>query len=502
MLLWFSRLPLTLRLPLLVAALIFVAAVATTQVAVQSTSHQFESQIERIGQVYLDGLAAAVMPAVAAEDLAAMTVVLQRALTVHVGIEDRELAILDAGGGMVARASRSGASGHDAGRTGDAFPARGNAGARQLPAPVGAAGTGTVFDAADRSVWIWRPLPLVATSVAPATIVANLDISGFLKERQQLRWTLLLFDLVLSATCAALGFILARQIQRPVALLSEHLALAETDLPQPIAQELIPVHDPQTARLFSAYNRMADNASQREAMLGRLVDQERDAVLGRMAATLAHEIRNPLGGMSAAIQTLRKFGDHEGARTEAVDFISRGVIALQEVTDATLKTHRPMATMRSLRLQDLHDVELLVRADAAARQVDIELDVDLPNEVAVPATAVRQLLLNLLLNAVRATVPGGTVILRARRQEDTLLLEVIDEGPGLAADMVNGMTSGIAPPGNPGLGVAVIVRLVERLQGQVSVASRSQRGTQIALRLPLVAADTAPEEQSHGIGRA
>lgn len=499
MLLWFSRLPLTLRLPLLVAAMIFVAAVVTTQVAVQSTSDQFESEIERLGQVYLDGLSAAVMPAVAAEDLAAMTAVLQRALTVHVGIEDRELAILDAKGSVVARASRPGPS--TAARNGaPAGPAE--VAGRLLPAPVGAAGAGTVFDVADRSVWIWRPLPLVDTSIAPATLIANLDISSFLEERQQLRWTLLLFDLLLSAVCAALGFILARQIQRPVALLTEHLVQAEADLPQPVARELIPAHDPQTARLISAYNRMADNASQREAMLGRLVDQERDAVLGRMAATLAHEIRNPLGGMAAAIQTLRKFGDQEGARAEAVDFIARGVVALQEVTDATLKTHRPMAAMRLLRLQDLHDVGLLVRADAASRQVGVELDVDVPDEVAVPATAVRQLLLNLLLNAVRATAPGGTVTLRARRKEEMLLLEVIDQGPGLAPEMVNGMTSGIAPPGNPGLGVAVIVRLVERLQGQVSVVSRSHGGTQIALRLPLAATGTAPEEQADGFARA
>ncbi len=503
MLLWFSRLPLTLRLPLLVAAMIFVAAVATTQLAVQSTSDQFERQIERLGQVYLDGLSAAVMPAVAADDLAAMTAILQRALTVHVGIEDRELAILAADGRVVARASRlASIEGGRVGSDGASATATSGRAERQLPAEVLTTEAGTAFDSVDRSVWIWRPLPLVASGIAPATIIANLDISSFLSERQQLRWTLLLFDLVLSATCAALGFVLARQIQRPVALLTEHLALAGADLPQPVAQELIPARDPQTARLISAYNRMAENASQREAMMGRLVDQEREAVLGRMAATLAHEIRNPLGGMAAAIQTLRKFGDREAARNESIDFISRGVSALQEVTDATLKTHRPMATMRPLRLQDLQDVSLLVQADATPRKVAVELDIDLPNEVAVPATAVRQLLLNLLLNAVRATAAGGTVTLRAGQREGVLLLEVIDQGPGLSADVVNGMTSGVAPPGNPGLGVAVIVRLVERLQGQISVVSRSQGGTHIALRLPLVSAASASEEQPHGVAPA
>ena len=433
MLLWFSRLPLTLRLPLLVAAMIFIAAVVTTQVAVRSTSAQFEDQIERIGQVYLDGLAAAVMPAVAVNDVASMTAVLRRALTVHVGIQDRRLAILDAGSRIVAQAQRAdmdslhrpgSPAGHDASTT---DPTR----SRQLPAQVGSAAAGTLFDPADSSVWVWRPLPPTATTAGSGTIIANLDIGRFLAERQQLRWSLLLFDLILSGS-----------------------------------------------------------ASQREAMLGRLVDQERDAVLGRLAATLAHEIRNPLGGMSAAIRTLHKFGHEAKARAEALDFIERGVVALQEVTDATLKTHRPAEMTRRLRLQDLHDVKLLAGADAGRRDVDVELDVDLPPEVPVPATEVRQLLLNLLLNAVRATSPGGVVTLRARLQEDALLLEVIDQGSGLAAEVTRGMTSGIAPPGNPGLGVAVVIRLVERLQGRVSVASRSQGGTHIALTLPLTSTTT------------
>ena len=160
------------------------------------------------------------------------------------------------------------------------------------------------------------------------------------------------------------------------------------------------------------------------------------------------------------------------------------------MTDATLKTHRPAEVTRRLRLQDLHDVRLLVAADAGQRGVSLDLDLDLPPEVPVPATEVRQLLLNLLLNAVRASSAGGSVILRARLQVETLLLEVIDEGSGLAADVARGIASGIAPPGNPGLGVAVVVRLVERLRGQVSVAARFPGGTHITLQLPLAGETT------------
>ena len=93
---WFSRMPLTLRLPLAVAAMIFLVSTGTTQLAIQVSSNQFERQMERIGQVYLDGLSAALVPAAASGDGAAMTGTLRQALTVHVGVEDRRLVVLDA----------------------------------------------------------------------------------------------------------------------------------------------------------------------------------------------------------------------------------------------------------------------------------------------------------------------------------------------------------------------------------------------------------------------
>lgn len=477
MLQWFSRLPLTLRLPLVMAVMIFAVAVATTQAAIQSSSNQFEQQMERVGQVYLDGLSAAVMPAVATNDVPAMTAILLQALTVHVGIQDRRLAILDAAGQVIARAERADGPGGSA-ASGQGFAA--------WPAELTSSARGMNLDAGDSSVWVWRPLPVAETTAGPGTIVANLDVAGFINERRRLRWSLLLFDLMFSGLCAFIGFHVARHLQRPVTLLTEHLRLGKGQLPRPVAQELIPAHDPQTSQLIQAFNRMANDAHQREALLGRLMDQERDAILGRMAATLAHEIRNPLGGISTAIQTLRKFGDQPDTRTEALDFIERGVVALQDVTDAALKTHRPAGSARMLRSQDLRDVQILVAADAARRGVTVELDADMPPEVSVAATEIRQLLLNLLLNGVRATSAGGKVMLRSRLQEQTLQLEVIDQGEGLAPELANGLISGISPPGNVGLGVAVIVRLVERLQGRVSVTARSEGGTHITLSVPLL----------------
>jgi len=458
MLAWYRRLPLTVRLPAVVAVMIFAAAIGTTQVALHSVSRQFESQMARIGQVYLDGLSAALVPALAKGDAAAVTRVLEFSLAVTEGVEDRRLAVLDASGQALAQVERAGLEG--------------------IPWPQEVLDMVQGARLADdhQSIWVWRTLD------DSHRVLANLDVTAFSEEREQLRWGLVLLDLLVSLVCALLGFLVARQMQRPVALVTQHLQQGLA-----VPESLIQASDPESARLMRAVNRMADDAREREAMLALLSEQEREAVLGRLTATLAHEVRNPLGGMVTAVQTLRKFGDQPEARQDALDFIERGVLALRDVVDATLKTHRPGAGERRLRLQDLQDVQRLVAGDAAQRGVLVEFHSEpgLSDELPLAATEVRQVLLNLLINAVRATGHGGRVRLTVKQRDQNLVLEVIDQGSGMAPDVARSLMHGETQAGQSGLGVAVIVRLVQQLRGRVAVDAHSQGGTHITLHLPL-----------------
>lgn len=468
MIMWFLRLPMSVRLPVAAAAMILAVAVGTTQIAIQSLSRQVERQMDRLGQVYLDGLSAAVQPAARASDTAAVGRALDEALKFHVGVLDRRLVWLDDQGRAAVWADRPG------------LPPR------DLPDGVGQGEQGMWFDVADGSTWVWRRLVDTADpSARLGTVVANLDVAEFIRERERLGWSLAGVDLLVSAICAWLGFVVMRRLQRPVALLTRHLQRSGEEGPVPVPEGDLPRSDPETAALLKAYNRMAWSAREREAMLARLAEQEREAVLGRLVATLAHEVRNPLGGVLTAIHTLRRFGDKPEVREEALDFMERGVVALREVVDATLKTHRLPDPPRAFGQQDLLDVVRLADADARRRQIEITLDADLPGDVPVASGEVRQVLLNLLLNAVHASPPGKRVLLRAGLVDRQLKLEVIDEGTGLPPSVAQDLEAGMAPHGQIGLGVAVVVRLVERLQGRVSVDAHSGRGTRITLHLPL-----------------
>lgn len=457
-----AKLPVTVRLPLLAATMIFVAAVASTQTAIFFMGRQSDRQIETLGQVYLDGLSAALLPHASPPDEARIGAALDVALAVHQGIVERRLAFI--AGDMAIKASR-------------------DAGDRDSPLPdeIRASPEGFFHDN-DGTIWIWRPLP--GLSASRGTVAANLDISAFHADRWLLRWLLLVFDLAFSGACALAGFFLMRRIQRPVTTVARHLYEAALGMLKPIPTTEIPEGDVPSERMILAFNAMAHAAGERESLLAHMAEQQRQADLGRLTATIAHEVRNPLGGMRTAVSTLRRFGDRAEVRKDSVEFLDRGVAALESVVNATLENYRARPGWRPLSRRDFEDLLLLVEADARSRDVTVEMQVDVPETVPVAALDVRQALLNLLLNAVRASGKGTIVVCAATIEDDELVLKVKDRGAGMDPRMAQAMQEGTMQEGN-GLGVAVVIRLVERLHGRLAIESDPAAGTEITLRFPL-----------------
>ena len=281
-----------------------------------------------------------------------------------------------------------------------------------------------------------------------------------------------------------IGYFLVRRIQRPVATVARYLQDAAGGTIHKVPETEIPRNDPKASAMMRAFNTMAAALDEREKMIDHIADQQRQADLGRLAATIAHEVRNPLGGMRTAIGTLRRYGDVVAPREEAITFLERGVLALQHVVTATLESYRSRPDWRPLTKQDFQDLRLLVEADAKARKVSVKLDLTIAETMAVPALEVRQILLNLLLNAVRASKPTGMVKLAATVRNQDLIVTVEDHGKGFDSKLLSFIDAKDNLPG-AGIGVSVVVRLVEQLNGQVSIESSPHTGTRIHLTFPL-----------------
>lgn len=445
-----GRLPLTVRIPLGVAVLSLLVSTALISLSLHGLSRQFERQISDLGQVYLDGLSAAVLPAVRAGDQTQMLEVLNRALDTQVGIIDRTLAIIDAQGRLVAHVARYDEV--------EAIP---------LKARLARSASGTYLSTVSNGVWTWRLLD--ENQPALGTVAANLDAGDFIAQRRSLAIELALAGLGVSLAGAGLGFLLARRLQRPIMRLTQQLRAARRHEPE-LLDPAAAGPDGELKELTEAYNWMVRSVQERETLARRHARIERAALLGRMSAALAHEVRNPLAGMQTALQTLRRFGHQEEARRDAIDFVDRGVQTLRAVVDASLQTFRPDERAPRATLADIQDVQLLIRSEARRKRIRLTFRNEWPvQELPLPAAPLRQILLNLLLNAVAASPPGAEITVDSECGESRLLLRVADQGPGFPEHARAALTR----PGDEqaeGMGLGIVRELVAGMEGEIDVA--------------------------------
>lgn len=457
--------PAPVRLPALAGIIVFVVAVGTTQIALRLENREADRQTERLARVYLDGLAAAIAEHVGAGDWAQVERRFRAAFGEQEGVAETALYVLAADGRPLASVA---------------------AGAAQPIPALHAHGGPPAFtlDDGSRSAWASRPL----AGQTGLRLVATLDIAPLLSARRQVLFGVILLDLLIAALCALLASHFLRRINKPTEALLALMQDARRGLRQRVPQSMIAGADRSVGTVLVAYNEMIDGLAERERLRADIAERSRAAALGRLAATMAHEVRNPLGGLSTAVATLRKFGEDSAVRNESLDFLGRGIDQIDAIVTRMLNVHRP-EDERKLTRADFEDLKLLVRPAAARKQVTLDWRLDLPDSFSVEASGVRQVLLNLLLNACAASPAGGAVTLSATVDETSLICVVSDEGEGMEpsriAQLVGDRTSEPAPRR---LGLDTVVTLLGSLEGRASVEAGSDGGTRVRIAIPMVVA--------------
>jgi signal transduction histidine kinase len=214
--------------------------------------------------------------------------------------------------------------------------------------------------------------------------------------------------------------------------------------------------------------------------------------LGSMSATLAHEIRNPLGAMKGLTQLAQEQipGDHQ--TQELMKTVIAEAERLEKLVTSLLRFARPRAPQLSEfdARQVVSEVHEMLRHRMAEQKIAFSVESgSQPLIIRSDPDGLRQVLLNVLLNAMEATPQGGRVSLKARpdRRSGRLQVEVDDTGPGLPAvdteelfqPFITTKTQGT------GLGLAVTRRIVEDLGGEVQLSNLPGGGAQCLIRLPL-----------------
>jgi signal transduction histidine kinase len=304
----------------------------------------------------------------------------------------------------------------------------------------------------------------------------------------------LLMILVLSLAGGLLGsWLIARSLARPIKELTGAMAVVGAGrLDHPI----IPSSKDEIGELAVAFGRMTDNLRQSRAAL---VQSEKLASIGEMAAAVAHGLRNPLASLRAAAQLVQRHPDAPTAR-EHLDAIVEEVDRLDRRISHLLSFSRP-APFHPLQESVARLVESLLPAfSQLLRERHIELELDLPPtvpEVRVDPMQLEQALVEVVSNALDAMPSGGRLRIGARMDgtgADTgyVTIEVTDTGPGIPEHVLPSVCEPFftTRQEGTGLGLAIAKRYVEQNGGRLEITSRPG-GTSVRIRLPAVPAEAA-----------
>lgn len=229
--------------------------------------------------------------------------------------------------------------------------------------------------------------------------------------------------------------------------------------------------------------------SEIEGMATRQRTQERMAAVGEMAARMAHEIKNPLAGISGSAQMLasKEGFDHKTSRLLhiLVDESQR----LSTILDNFLDYSRPSQGDRhqcDLPILIRDCIDLLKRSDAFRPEHEIVLE--LPNSLMLlgEEPLLRQLFWNLSRNAMEAMPEKGTLTISARRTPGTVELLFSDTGVGMSEEVRKRAFEPFvtSTPGGTGLGLAVVYNVVEQHSGTIEIDSTPGTGTTIKIEIP------------------
>jgi signal transduction histidine kinase len=321
----------------------------------------------------------------------------------------------------------------------------------------------------------------------------------------------LVLGLLLLGTCGSAaglvaGFGIARGVSRSLVQLSVPVRAAAGQLEDVVG----PVTFAASWDLHELEGVLRQIAERIGTVVERLRQSEREALraeqlaaVGQMAAGMAHELRNPLTSMKLLVQAAGA-RDSTGLGGRDLAVLEEEITRLEGLVQTFLHFARPPEPeKRRVELREVVGQTVgLVAGRAAVCQGRVECV--LPPEpvpVIVDPGQVRQVLLNLLINALEAVPGGGTVRVRAQTGADRwVTLRVEDDGCGLPASLGSRIFAPFVSTKETGLGLGLSIckRIVEAHGGTIDAASRPEGGAIFTVRLPLAPPEAAAKEEVRG----
>jgi signal transduction histidine kinase len=222
----------------------------------------------------------------------------------------------------------------------------------------------------------------------------------------------------------------------------------------------------------------------------RLRKSEKLAALGRLSAGLAHELRNPLNTLNVLTYAMAETASRTGASLADVEVVQAEIRRMNLLLEQFLDFARPRPpTFQRQRVEEiLEETLLLVGPEAAKKRIVVEREpIDSTPPVWADGDQLKQVLLNLALNAIQAMPDGGRLRAGVRTAGGSVVIELADTGIGILPEVRERLFEPFftTREGGHGLGLAIAGRIVEAHSGELRIDSEPGKGTTAAVWLPI-----------------
>lgn len=355
----------------------------------------------------------------------------------------------------------------------------------EAPPPVASAGTGSRFGTLELDGRDLRTLSASARIGDHEVILrAYRDEEAMHHTLREILIALLLALPLIAVLAAAAGHATAGRMLRPIGVMADRARLIGSES---LDQRLpVPNPDDELGRLATAFN----------ATLQRL--QVSFDSLRHFTSDASHELRTPLTALRAVGEVALRNPAGEPALRESIGSMLEEAGRLDDLVESLLALARAGGNDYALRPEAIPLRELLaeLRDTVAVLTNEKQQTVEVAGDESVSATGdrllVRQAIMNVLFNAIRYSPPGARIELRCWREGTEAMVEVTDNGPGIAAEHLQQVferffrvdTARAREAGGTGLGLAIARSSVERNGGRIEVQSELGRGSRFRIVLP------------------
>lgn len=333
---------------------------------------------------------------------------------------------------------------------------------------------------------IYMVTPIISDGYRLGTLIMGYSKSAFLPRFFGIVKRAGLVTLAVLVLLLPASWYWGQRFARPLVDLSRSMGRIGVEIP---AQEDVRVYESrdEIGQLGAAFKNMLQGLREKQLLEREMMVSERLAAVGRLAAGVAHEINNPLGGMLNAISTYRRHGSDDPLAGRTLSLVERGLLQIKDTVSALLVEARVQS--HPLTPQDIEDTHTLVQTDANRKQVRVDWRNGVEETLPLPSTLVRQVLINLMLNAIQAAPPEGAVACRVEREGQALRMQVGNNGEHIPQERMEHLFEPFSSQREDGHGIGLWVtwQIVQQLGGEI-VAESVPEETRFTVTLPLAEA--------------